>query len=207
MGIGILLLKATGKENIILTNDTTRKNYDNFLDNSSKDYFGLKNCFKNENFKKYLPNDKQQANIQFHRDSEIMSQRHGTCKEDNRDFNLQFNEKKSKRNNLPNIEKEYFRNTEQFNDSFTYKKKNGQFSTQIIKYNIEDIIPYQNNKNLKFVDIKNFNKLYLEDTVEDNNCTSLNRAFLLQPVMDYEEKNITDYEKQTEELKNNSIDL
>ena len=55
-------------------------------------------------------------------------------------------------------------------------------------------------------------KLYVNDTVQTDSFTSLNRAFGLQPVMKNDKnqdisKNIAEYKKQSEELKNISIDI
>ena len=136
----------------------------------------------------------------------------GNYVEDNRIFSKKLNDINIKRNNLKNLKKEQFKNTKDFNSTFDKKKENGDYSRQIIKVENEEIVPYDTSKsNISYVELKNFNKLYLEDSVQTSNYTSLNRAFLLQPVMKNTKedinKELSKYKNQTENLKNIDIDI
>jgi curved DNA-binding protein CbpA len=198
--------------NVILSNQTTKNKYDNWLNNKDKDFNFLKSNFKNENIDNYFPKTKQEATIGFYRDSNILLKKHGNYVEDNRIFSKKLNDINIKRNNLKNLKKEQFKNTKDFNSTFDKKKENGDYSRQIIKVENEEIVPYDTSKsNISYVELKNFNKLYLEDSVQTSNYTSLNRAFLLQPVMKNVKedinKELSKYKNQTENLKNIDIDI
>jgi len=198
--------------NLILSKQQTKDKYDNWLNHKDKDFNFLKSNFKNNNVKSFFPTTKQDAVIGFHRDSQILLKRHGNYIEDNRDFSKQLNDINFDRNNLTNIKREPFKNTKDFNTTFDKKKINGEYSHQIIKAENEDIIPYDSNKNnISYVELKNFNKLYLEDSVQTSNYTSLNRAFLLQPLIKNTKedinKELSKYKNQTENLKNIDIDI
>ena len=198
--------------NVILSNQKTKNKYDNWLNNKDKDFNFLKSNFKNENIDNYFPKTKQEATIGFYRDSNILLKKHGNYVEDNRIFSKKLNDINIKRNNLKNLKKEQFKNTKDFNSTFEKKKENGDYSRQIIKVENEEIVPYDTSKsNISYVELKNFNKLYLEDSVQTSNYTSLNRAFLLQPVMKNTKedinKELSKYKNQTENLKNIDIDI
>jgi len=198
--------------NVILSNQKTKNKYDNWLNNKDKDFNFLKSNFKNENIDNYFPKTKQEATIGFYRDSNILLKKHGNYVEDNRIFSKKLNDINIKRNNLKNLKKEQFKNTKDFNSTFDKKKENGDYSRQIIKVENEEIVPYDTSKsNISYVELKNFNKLYLEDSVQTSNYTSLNRAFLLQPVMKNTKedinKELSKYKNQTENLKNIDIDI
>ena len=200
--------------NHILSNQETKNQYDNYLNNKEKDFNYLKNNFNNSNVDNYFPKDKREANIGFLRDSEILLKRHGTINEDNRSINTRIKNLNVKRENLKHPIRENFRNTDHFNEEFDNKKENGSYSSQIIKYENDKIIPYENHKKkgLNFVNLEDFNKLYVNDTIQTDSFTSLNRAFGLQPVMkntrgDNINKNISEYKNLTEELKNLNIDI
>uniref|UniRef100_A0A6C0J346 J domain-containing protein n=1 Tax=viral metagenome TaxID=1070528 RepID=A0A6C0J346_9ZZZZ len=198
--------------NLILSNEKTKNKYDNWLNNKDKDFNFLKSNFKNDNVKEYFPTTKQEALVGFHRDAEILLKRHGNYIEDNKSFSTKLEEVNVNRNNLKDIKKNNFRNTEDFNITFDKKKVNGDYSHQITKYDNEEIIPYNTNKNnINYVELKNFNKLYLEDNVQTSSYTSLNRAFLLQPLMNNTKedinKELSKYNNQTEELKTIDINI
>jgi DnaJ-class molecular chaperone len=198
--------------NLILSNQKTKNKYDNWLNNKDKDYNFLKSNFQNDNVDDYFPSTKQEALVGFHRDSDILLRRHGNYVEDNRTFSKKLDDVSSRRENLKDIKKENFKSTRDFNSTFDKKKENGDYSRQIIKVENEEIVPYDTSKsNISYVELKNFNKLYLEDSVQTSNYTSLNRAFLLQPLMKNTKedinKELSKYKNQTENLKNIDIDI
>lgn len=197
----------------ILSNEETKLKYDQWLNNQNKDFNSLKNSFKDSNVDSYFPKNKKEANIGFLRDSEILLKRHGSINEDNRSFGKRISSLNNNREILKGPMRENFRNTDHFNYEFDERKVNGAYSDKIIKYENDKIIPYeQYKKGLGYVNLEDFDKLYVNDTVQTDSFTSLNRAFGLQPVMKNDKnqdisKNISEYKKQSEELKNISIDI
>jgi len=197
----------------ILSNDNTKQEYDNWLNNKNQDFNNLKSDFKSKDVESYFPKTKKEASIGFMRDSEVLLHRHGSISEDNRDFSIKLSDFNNNRDNLKNIRQEHYKNTDEFNDTFDLRKQNGEYSDKIIKYENENIVPYEHHKNsIRYVDLKDFNKLYVEDTVQTGHYTSLNRAFSLQPFMKNTKTktisdNISNYKIQTEDLKNLEINL
>ena len=198
----------------ILSNIITKEKYDNWLNKNS--YYNLKYNFQKSNS---LPNENinkssREMKNDFELASERLLKRHGIIKEDNRDFNLRIKEKQTHRSQLKNIKREHFKNTDEFNESFDYKKTNGEFSDKIIKYNNEEIIPYEESKkqSISYVKLSDFNKLYLEDTCETQQYTSLNRAFKLQPYIESKgkiniEEGISKYNKNSRNFQNLDFDF
>lgn len=197
----------------ILSNEKTKNDYNIWLENKNKNFNNLKSSFKNTNVESYFPKSKKEASIGFQRDSEILLKRHGNVIEDNRNFGDRLNTINNNRSGLKNIKKEHYENTDEFNDTFDTRKQNGFYSDKIIKYENDNIIPYEHHKNgIKYVNLEDFNKLYVEDTIETSQFTSLNRAFMLQPFMKNDKKeNISDgiskYKIQSEKLKNLEINF
>lgn len=199
--------------NHILSKQETKEKYDDWLNHQQKDFNYLKNSFKNSNVEEYFPKDRREANIGFLRDSQILLKRHGNIKEDTKSFDKRIKNLNSNRENLKGPTRENFRNTDHFNYEFDSRKENGAYSDKIIKYENDKIIPYEHHKKgLKYVDLRDFDKLYVNDTIQTDSFTSLNRAFGLQPVMKNTKgenisKNISEYKKLSEELQNLNIDI
>lgn len=199
--------------NHILSNQETKNKYDEFINHQEKDFNYLKNNFNSSNVENYFPQNKRDANIGFLRDSEILLKRHGSIKKDNMSVSTRMEKLNSTREDMKKPIRENFRNTEHFNEEFDHKKENGSYSNKIIKYENDKIIPYEHyKKGLNFVNLEDFNKLYVNDTIQTDSFTSLNRAFGLQPIMkntrgENINENISDYKQLTEELKNLNIDI
>jgi curved DNA-binding protein CbpA len=199
--------------NHILSKQETKDKYDDWLNHQQKDFNYLKNNFKNSNVEEYIPKNRREANIGFLRDSEILFKRHGNVNEDTRSFDKRIKNLNNNREDLKGPTREHFINTDHFNNDFDSKKENGVYSDKIIKYENDKIIPYEHHKKgLKYVDLRDFDKLYVNDTVQTDSFTSLNRAFGLQPVMKNTKgenisKNISEYKKLSEKLQNLNIDI
>lgn len=199
--------------NQILSNQQTKNSYDNWLNHQSQDFNNLKSNFKNNNMESYFPKNRKEANIGFLRDSEILLERHGSIKEDNRNVSTRINYLQTNRDNLKTPIREHFRNTDHFNDEFDNRKVNGLYSDKIIKYENDKIIPYEHHKKgLNYVNLEDFNKLYVNDTIQTDSFTSLNRAFGLQPVMKNKRnqnisENISEYKKLSEDLRKLDINV
>ena len=133
----------------VLSNEKTKRDYDNWVNNKNS-HFDLKNNFKtsNDSIKDYFPQTKKEASVGFARDSKYLRNRHGNFVEDSRSFNILINDKKQQRSKSYNITRENFRNIDEFNNSFTDKKQNGEFSDKIIKYENDKIVAYDRTKSI-----------------------------------------------------------
>ena len=180
----------------ILNNPKMRFNYDNFL--------LLKNKTTNNNVDNYFPETKEEAFKGYMRQSKELYDRHNfNYDPPTGNLNELLKEKSKQRSTQVKIEKEDFRNTEQFNDTFLDRKKNGNFSDKIIQYN-DTVVPYNNSK-LNFTELKDFNSLYTpkDRIIRENNMTSLSHAFLLQPHKDINEN--YDYNEKISEIENTNF--
>jgi len=153
----------------ILLDPVVREEYNNFL-TQPKDliHSDLKTQFKKDNVK---PKKIEQQN--FNSKMEELNKLHGYS-------NFIENKVNSmKYNPNVNIEKRNFKNTNEFNSSFEASKDTNSEEQLIIwKEEPSSIVPYSE---ATCASLDNFEKLYVEDNVEDINFTSLNRAFLLHP--------------------------
>jgi len=199
--------------NHVLTNENTKIKYDNWLLKSNQSHIALKNKFKKDkaDVKQYFPKTKRDAHVGFLRDSDILLKRHGNINEDNRNFNVRYKEKNIQRKKQKKPIREDYNDMDEFNDTFTKRKKNGIYSDNIIKYDKSSIVPYEKNKRkMGYIELKDFNKLYVEDTVQTDSFTSLDRAFGLQPVMKNPKSSDINYEMEeynnlTDEIRNNNF--
>lgn len=194
----------------ILSNEKKKLEYDTWLNN--KNFQSLKTNFNNSDVESYFPKNKMEANKSFIENSKKLLERHGKIDEDNRTFDIRINNLNQKRNNLKVPDRMNFRDTDDFNNNFIDIKKNGISGENIICYDNEEIVPYQKmKKNIGYMNLKDFDKLYVEDTVEAINFTSLDRAFKLQPYLKEKNNNISksisEYENQTENFKTLDINF
>lgn len=167
--------------NQILTNEKLKQQYDNWLLNTGKSHNDLKNDFKDKNLNQYFPKNKREATNQFLSQSQNLRNRHGIVKNDNKNLDSRLKNLNSRRNNLQTVQRESHLTNENFNDTFQNRKQNGTYSDKIVKLN-DKITPYQKTKGkLNYVELSDFNKLYVEDSVQTADFTSLDRAFMLQP--------------------------
>lgn len=196
--------------NHILSNEVSKARYDTWLLKSYQSHGSLKKNFNKEEaeIKKYFPASRREAQVAFNKESTSLFQRHGGYTEDNRNINIRYKEKDTQRRRIKKINREDFNDMDDFNNKFTERKVDGSYSDKIVKYDNTNIVPYEKSKsNMSYVELKNFNKLYLEDTVQTAKFTSLNRAFSLHPVMknpksDNINYEMNEYQNQTENLKN-----
>ena len=169
----------------ILSDKRERKLYDDFLSKSnfnsfSNNFNNLSNNFNSLNVREYLPPSKKEASKRFLDFSSTVQNRHGFI--DEGDINKNLEEKSKELDANIFIEKEC-KNIDQLNEKFVNKKRSKEYDNRIIKYD-KKIQPYKTKDKSKYSDLGDFNKLYLEDSVNTNNFTSLDRAFLLHPEID-----------------------
>jgi hypothetical protein len=155
---------VTACKNILL-DPVVKSEYDIFL-TQPKDliHSDLKTKFKSENKPKI-------GQTNFNAKMEELNKLHGYTN---------FTENKinpMKYNPTISIEKKNFKNTNEFNNSFESSKEINP-NEQLVIWKEEPLV-LQSITMCSSLD--NFEKLYVEDSVEDVNFTSLNRAFLLHP--------------------------
>lgn len=199
--------------NHVLSNEKLKNKYDKWLNQTNNSHNDFKNNFSSTNMSSYFPQNKKEASQSFIKDTKNLQNRHGNFLEDSRNFSERMNSKKTQRDEKFSITRENFRDQDEFNVTFDNKKKDGEFSDKIIKYENDKIVAYEHHrKGLKYVNLEDFNKLYVEDTVEAPTFTSLNRAFKLQPVIKNKKSNninteMNNYKNQTDKLSSINYDL
>jgi len=190
------LVEANG----ILSDSKSRERYDLFLANKNSGSHNLgSNNFTASNVRNYFPSDKKEAFNNFNEFSKNIIKQHGVIREKN--LTSELSRKNQEFNTNIDIKSGNFKNMKQFNKQFNKEKKNGDLSSSIMKYD-NKIVPYEiEKKQNRYVDLENFNKLYLEDTIETQEYSSLNRAFMLHPNFDSSKKQEkSDHARQNEEL-------
>lgn len=185
--------------NKILTDPLSKKLYDEYLFNSSKLSHELKTNFKNDMSKIDLP--KKITEQEFTELNKMLNQKHGYSDIVNTNVINNFNNIKNIRNNIT-IEKDDV-NPANFNNKFDNNKKNGKLSTQIIesKNDTNELSTYISGGEL-YTSFSNIDKLYVNDSIQTDKFSSLDRAFALQPVIDVQvksiEENMKEYNNQTD---------
>lgn len=172
--------------NQILLNKENRKKYDFYLINTADTFIELKNQFNNEN--KIKCND---SNSDFTTNLNKLNKFHGYTEfNDIENINNKFKKIIEIRENsndisLPKIQSDT--NIDNFNNVFDNLKKDVT-NHQIIEqnYNIDTYIDNENYYTL----INNIDKLYINDSIQTNKYTSIDRAFMLQPILKQNNNNI-----------------
>jgi curved DNA-binding protein CbpA len=163
--------------NQILLNKKNREKYNDFLSGTADTFYELKNKFKNNNFTFNI--DK---NINFSDNYE----------NDNESINDKYEKIIKNRNDISiNYDSEIINNNI-FHNKFINIKKNNNLSQN---YDIIEYLPYELIYDNKFTNINNINKLYVEDTIITDKYSSLDKAFVLEPIINYNNNNKSDKEK------------
>jgi len=196
--------------NQILLNKESRKKYDEFLLGKVESHIELKDSFK-DTVKKVdkLFDNEEISKIKFEEKLKELNNKHGYNLTSNNESVLEkFNKTKNKRNNEEIIiEKEEIKNNDDFNKKFNSNKSDiGKFKNQIIelKENTSELSTYIIGD--QYTNLKDLDKLYIEDSIQSNKFSSLDKAFMLQPNINninnksIEEK-INEYKNQTEIIK------
>jgi DnaJ-class molecular chaperone len=171
--------------NQVLTNPQLRKDYNAFLDESTKkdSFLDLKNNFDSQikDMDKFFP-VKEEAKGTFKNKIEELNKKHGfDSGNDSKDIMNQYNKVKSNRKSQINIPQERIMNTKDFNSKFENKKETGVFADQLIVTNSNTSLgTYQQNDGL--ASIGDYSNLYAEDTVSTGAYTSLDMAFKIQKI-------------------------
>lgn len=189
----------------ILGDVKKRKDYDDFLENSSKkdSFLDLKNNFSSQkkDIEKFFP-VKEEAEGSFLSKIEQSNLKHGFSP--NSDFEnimKKYENIKQNRSSQISIPQEQIINSKDFNSKFENKKDSGKFNEQIIVSNPNSSLgTYQPNDGL--ATIGDYSNLYAEDSVSTGSYTSLDMAFKMQKInTEYKEKSL---EQRMKEYKNDT---
>jgi curved DNA-binding protein CbpA len=201
--------------NQILTNTETREKYDIWLKSFGEDgisHDNLKTNFENSSsqLKMHFPSMPTEAKQLYHEKTDKLNIKHGL--NNNWDDESTLSRYERKRVELDNIiqvsgeritSKDNFKNefNNKFND-FKIDNKNQQImmsdsNQQIAEYNGQLV-------GNECLSITSYDLLYSEDSIQTNNYSSLDRAFMLQPKIIFDEKDVGDKMK---EYNNLSSDL
>ena len=195
--------------NQVLLNKELRKKYDLFLDPNINTFNDLKESFNkmNKDIKTISKNNGSDSlsKKEFTEKCELLNKKHNavldTSKLDNQVVMERLEKIKQERNNIK-IVKEDIKDDKDFNNKFNNNKIDGKFKDQIIEYNpSSDLATYISHNN--YTNIEDIDKLYVEDTIQSTDFSSLNRAFLLHPTtLDIDDKKSLDdkmkeYKKQS----------
>ena len=148
----------------ILANPISKEKYDRWLLKSNQSHSSLKDNFKTEEeqIRQYFPKNKEEAQISYQQNFEMLGKRHGDFVEDKRSLQNIIKEKEKQRVKIE-IEKEDFVSMDDFNSTFSKRKTNGTYNNMIVK-RTTDIQPFTFNKNSNLAELKDFDKVYVNDT-------------------------------------------
>jgi curved DNA-binding protein CbpA len=183
----------------ILGNLQSKEKYDRWLLKSNQSHSSLKENFKTdeEKIREYFPKTKEEAQISYQQNFEMLGKRHGNFVEDSRSLQNIIKEKEKQRVKI-DISKENFSSIDEFNNTFTKRKTNGIYNNMLIKKTAE-IQPFTFNKTSNLAELKDFDKVYINDT-------QFRYAFELMP-SDEKEINKKDMKTRMDEYNNTTQSL
>jgi curved DNA-binding protein CbpA len=195
--------------NQILLNENSRMQYDTYLIDRVDSFNDLKSSF-NKTIKEvdtYFP-EKSNSVKMFANMNTMLNQKHGFTDTNDLSVMERFSKIKSNRNQEDFvIEKEDIKSTTDFNQRFTHNKVDGKFKNQIVEYKGQpnELSTYVVGEN--FTSLADLDKLYIEDSVQCSKYSSLDRAFMLQPVETNNtnktiDDKMKDYKSQSDNIKN-----
>ena len=197
--------------NQILTNSDLREKYDNWLKSFGED--GLTHNNLKDNFKKTISNTKElfpsmpsEAKKSYYEKNETLNNKHGINEDWDKESTIsKYNQKKKELEKNISISGEKIKNKKDFNNKFE-NFKNDNDNQQIIKTDNNQSILEYNGEIIgnEYLSITNYNLLYSNDNIQSNNYSSLDRAFMLQPKIEFDEINVS---KKMKEYKSLSEDL
>jgi curved DNA-binding protein CbpA len=183
----------------ILGNLQSKEKYDRWLLKSNQSHSSLKDNFKTEEEKirEYFPKSKEEAQISYQQNFEMLGKRHGDFVEDKRSLQNIIKEKEKQRVKME-ITKENFSSMDEFNNTFTKRKTNGTYNNVLVKRTAE-IQPFTFNKTSNLAELKDFDKVYVNDT-------QFRYAFELMP-SDEKDVNKKDMKTRMDEYNNTTQSL
>lgn len=188
--------------NHILSNPVSKNKYDTWLARLKPTQPTDFNT-ELQNVKQYFPESKTEAVLSFTEQSNELYKRHGEYVDDKRNISAIYKDKESARNNIPEIKRENFLNTKEFNETFQTRKKTGAFSNQLVK-RTNDIIPFQFGEKT-YAELKEANNLYKKDS---QITTAFSLLYVNENDINPDTKGKLDkYNNMTQKLQNRSISL
>ena len=185
----------------ILSNSVSKEKYDRWLLKSHQSHSSLKDNFKTEEEKirQLFPKNQDEAKVLYEQNFEMLGKRHGNIVEDKRCLQNIYNDKEKERVRVE-IVKEDFNSMDDFNSTFSKRKTNGTYNNMIVK-RTTDIQPFTFNKNSNLAELKDFDKVYINDT-------QFRYAFELMPSDETQlnkkdiKERLDEYNSTTQSLKN-----
>ena len=168
--------------NQILTNKDLRIKYDLYLKEVAETFNDLKNNYNKFNKSFTGPDEKQSIQV-FKKINEELNNKHGYNNNNNDKIIDRFNKVKESRDmEEMKIEKEDIKNSKEFNIKFNNNKLSGKYKDQIIEYKGE-LTTYSGNDT--YTNLADIDKLYIEDSILTNKYSSLDKAFTIQPIIEW----------------------
>ena len=197
--------------NQILLNKESRKKYDEFINGTADTFNELKNSFAKsiKDVEQFFPDKNGSVKI-FNTKNDELNKKHGYSDTLSESIMERFDKIKEKReSDQIKIDQEKFNSIDDFNNKFDNNKSNGgKFQNQIVEYkgNPQELSTYLIGE--QYTNLGDLDKLYVEDSVQGSKFSSLDRAFMLQPVTQSSIPNKTvdermkDYKNQTDQYHN-----
>lgn len=197
--------------NQILLNKESREKYDEFINGTANTFDELKNSFAKsiKDVEKFFPEKNVSVKV-FNAKNEELNKKHGYSDTLSESIMERFGKIKEKReSDQIKIDQEKFSSIDDFNIKFDNNKSHGgKFQNQIVEYkgNPQELSTYLMGE--QYTSLGDLDKLYVEDSVQGSKFSSLDRAFMLQPVTHSSVLNKTvdermkDYKNQTEQYNN-----
>ena len=197
--------------NQVLLDKESRKKYDDFISETAESFEELKTAFAKsiKDIDHYFP--AKDLSVQaFNTKIEELNKKHGYNDNLSESVMDRFSKIKEKRDvDHIKIEKENFKTMEDFNCKFDVNKSDGgKFQEQIVEFKgtPQELSAYVIGE--QYTSLGDLDKLYVEDSVQNSKFSSLDRAFMLQPVSQSDmanksaEDRMKDYKNQTDQYKN-----
>jgi len=197
--------------NQILLDKESRKKYDEFISGTAESFEELKISFAKsiKDIEYFFP--AKDTSVQAFNDKiEELNKKHGYNNNSSESVMDRFNKIKEKRDvNQVKIEKENFKTMEDFNSKFDVNKSDGgKFQEQIVEFKgtPQELSTYVVGE--QYTSLGDLDKLYVEDSILSSRFSSLDRAFMLQPVSQTDmpnktvEERMNDYKNQSDQYKN-----
>jgi curved DNA-binding protein CbpA len=172
--------------NQILLDGASRKKYDEFLNGTAESFNEMKSSFSKsiKGIEQFFPTKSSSVHA-FNQKKNELNKKHGYTEENSGSVMDRFKKIKEKRETDEiKINKEEFKTTKDFNSKFDVNKQNGgKFEGQIIEHKgaPQELSTYVVGE--QYTSLGDIDKLYIEDTVQSSRYSSLDRAFMLQPVL------------------------
>jgi DnaJ family protein A protein 5 len=169
--------------NQILTNIDLRNKYDNFINSTIKNFVELKDNFNN-NIDNININSKSSFDIE--NDRLNIKHKYNIDNNNSNIYNKFENINNIRNSDDYNIKKENIKNNNDFNKIFLVNKStNGKFSNQIVEFKG---LPSELSSYIignEYTLVSDIEKLYIEDSIQHIDFTSLDNAFILHPEILY----------------------